>query len=70
VADIELDLDDEVIMVEDHDQQQQLIATKSGTTWRVLEGPINKSNQLSNRTTVNTPTQALVETLRWLAEDG
>ncbi|TMT86975.1 hypothetical protein E2L06_10320 [Haloterrigena sp. H1] len=69
MANIELDLDDDVIMVEDHDQQQQLIATKSGNTWRVLEGPINKSNQLANRTTVNTPTQALVETLQWLAED-
>ncbi|MFD1562814.1 hypothetical protein ACFR99_04550 [Haloarchaeobius amylolyticus] len=69
MANIELDLNDEVIMVEDHDQQQQLIATKSGNTWRVLVGPINESNQLANRTTVNTPTQALVETLRWLAED-
>ena len=69
MADIELDLDDDMILVEDYDQEQQLIATKSGNSWRVLEGPIDGSNQLANRTTVNTPTQALVETLRWLAED-
>ncbi|AGB33878.1 hypothetical protein Natpe_4165 (plasmid) [Natrinema pellirubrum DSM 15624] len=69
MANIELDLDDDAILIEDHNQQQQLIATRSGDSWRVLEEPIDKSNQLATRTTVNTPTQALIETLRWLAEN-
>ncbi|TMT87022.1 hypothetical protein E2L06_10655 [Haloterrigena sp. H1] len=68
MVDIELDLGDDVILVEDHDRQQ-LIATKSGNFWRILEGPIDESKRLANRTTVDTPTQALVDTLPWLAED-
>lgn len=69
MADIELELDDDAILVADHDRQQQFLATKSGSSWRILEGPMARSNRLTNRTTVDTPTQALIETLRWLAED-
>ncbi|MFC6764781.1 hypothetical protein [Natrinema soli] len=69
MADIELDLEDDLIAVDDHDRQQRLMASKNGDTWRVFEGSINRSQLLSMRTTAETATHVLVETLRWLAED-
>ncbi|WP_152423228.1 hypothetical protein [Natrinema versiforme] len=69
MADIELELEDELITVDDYNQQRRFIAAKNGSTWRIFEGVIDGPQALSKRTTVETSTQVLVEALRWLTED-
>lgn len=68
MADIELDLEDDLIAVDDHDRQQRLMASRNAGTWRVFEGPIDGPQALSKRATAETPTQVLTEALRWLAD--
>lgn len=70
MANINFDFDDDMIAVDDHDRKQRLVAAQDGGVWRVLEGPIGGPNTLSQRTTVGTANQVLVETLQWLAESG
>jgi len=48
VADIELDLDYDGVLVEDHDWHQRLIATKSGDMW------VYSRNLLTDRTDFRT----------------
>lgn len=69
MADIELEIDNGLIAVDDHDRQQRLMAARDVGTWHVLEGPIDGTQSLSLRTTAETTMRVLIETLEWLAED-
>ena len=69
MADLELDFDDELIAVDDHDRQQQLMAARDGDEWTVFEGPIDGPRALSKRGSVETANQVLVTALQWVAEN-
>ena len=68
MVNIKFDFDDDMIAVDDHDRKRMLIAAQDDGVWRVLEGPMDESNALSQRATVETANQVLVDALQWLAE--
>ncbi|ELY49073.1 hypothetical protein [Natronorubrum bangense] len=68
MVNIKFDFDDDMIAVDDHDRKRILVAAQDGGVWRVLEGPMDGPNTLSQRTTVETANQVLVDALQWLAE--
>ncbi|RZV06474.1 hypothetical protein SAMN05192552_10642 [Natrinema hispanicum] len=69
VADLELDFDDDMIAVDDHDRQQRLMAAHDGDEWTIFEGPIDGPHALSKRGSVETANQVLVAALQWVAEN-
>lgn len=68
MASIEFDFDDDMIAVDDHDHKRRFVAAQDDGVWRVFEGPMNSSHALSQRTTVETANQALIDALQWLTE--
>ncbi|RZV05173.1 hypothetical protein [Natrinema hispanicum] len=69
MADLQLDFDDDLIAVDDHDRQQRLMAARDGDGWTIFEGSINGSQSLSKRGSVETANQVLVAALQWVAEN-
>lgn len=69
MADLELDFDDELIAVDDHDRQQRLMAVHDGDEWTIFEGPIDGPHALSKRDRAETANQVLVDALQWVAEN-
>ena len=69
MADLELDFDDNLIAVDDHDRQQRLMAARDGDEWTVFEGPIDGPHALSKRGRADTANQVLVDALQWVAEN-